>query len=81
MGEYSMYKRRVFGTRSPIASIRKPLSAFITACRCPTFWSFQPAREVEPLDLTVPRASGKISTPDYLEFSITVWLCRERALR
>ena len=65
MGEY---KRRVFETRPPIIPIRKPLSAFITACRCPTFSPVLPAREVEPLDLTVPRASGRISTSDYLEF-------------
>lgn len=32
------YKRLVFGTRPPIDMIRKPLSAFITAYRCPIFW-------------------------------------------
>ena len=53
MGEHGKYKRRVFGTRPPIVSIRKPLSTLITACRCPTFWPVLPAREVEPLDLTV----------------------------
>ncbi len=37
MGEYSKYKRRVFGMRPPIISIRRPLSAFITARRCLTF--------------------------------------------
>jgi len=36
MSEYSKYRRAVFGTRSPIVPIRKPLSAFITVCRCPT---------------------------------------------
>ena len=32
-GEYSQYRRRVFGTRPPIVSIHKPMSAFITVCR------------------------------------------------